>query len=165
MTESELKEAYLERVAWRERQVLKYLRRPYKGNLIEPYSGFFYLSNSERLKATIAGYKPSDIICFRDLDSYRRFVFSLEPRLRSSTCRNGVLVEALEYHGVCIDMNATKEDIERLASECLCGIDRRTLTYLQGKYELSTRFIFEELKTSQVMKKVFVWLHDRQYNG
>jgi hypothetical protein len=80
MTESELKEAYLERVAWRERQVLKYLRRPYKGNLIEPYSGFFYLSNSERLKATIAGYKPSDIICFRDLDSYRRFVFSLEPR-------------------------------------------------------------------------------------
>ena len=164
MSEAQLRHAYEERICWMERRVRRYLGVGDQHHLIEPYSGYYNLNHTERLKATVAGHRPSMLTCFFDMLSYQKFVFGVERDLREKNAANGVLLEALEYHKIDTMNVHTKEHAEQLFQGVLSSFDMKVLIFLQGKYELSTKFIFEELGEPEKIRAVFVMLHDSEYN-
>lgn len=163
MTLIELREAYEKRVAWRESQVLQLLGCHMDDSIGEPVSKLFSLSSSERLQAVIAGYRPSELHCFKKHQEYLRFVASVQGKLNGGCQPNGVLVDALEYHGVDVTEGIDKASTEEMFRRYCRNLDKDILIYLQGKYELSSEFIFTRLVTSEEMTKVFVKLHDGGY--
>eukprot|EP00889_Picochlorum_renovo_P007391 jgi/Picre1/34421/NNA_001890.t1 len=163
MTLIELREAYDKRIAWRECQVLQLLGCQINDSIDEPVSKLFSLSSSERLQAVIAGYRPSKLHCFKKHQEYLRFVASVQGKLNGGCQPNGVLLDALEYHGVNVREAVDKASTEEMFRKYCRNVDKDILIYLQGKYELSSTFIFTRLVTNEVMRKVFVKLHDGGY--
>jgi hypothetical protein len=163
MTPIELREAYEKRIAWRECQVLQLLGRQIDDSIDEPVSKLFSVSSSERLQAVIAGYRPSNLHCFKKHEEYLMFVASVQGKLNEGYKPNGVLLDALEYHGVDVREAVDKASTEEMFRKYLRNVDKDILIYLQGKYELSSKFIFTTLVTSEEMRKVFVKLHDGGY--
>lgn len=163
MTLIELREAYEKRIAWRECQVLQLLGRQIDDSIDEPVSKLFSVSSSERLQAVIAGYRPSNLHCFKKHEEYLMFVASVQGKLNEGYKPNGVLLDALEYHGVDVREAVDKASTEEMFRKYLRNVDKDILIYLQGKYELSSKFIFTRLVTSEEMRKVFVKLHDGGY--
>lgn len=163
MTPIELREAYEKRVAWRESQVLQLLGCEIDDSIGEPVSKLFSLSSSERLQAVIAGYRPSKLHCFKKHQEYLRFVASVQGKLNRGCQPNGILLDALEYHGVDVREAIDKASTEEMFRRYCRNLDKDILIYLQGKYELSSEFIFTRLVTSEEMRKVFVKLHDGGY--
>lgn len=141
---------YEKRVSWRENQVLKILGIDRSVTVIEPYIGLFYLSPSERLQATVAGYRPSELVAYRDLETYRRFVFGLQDILRNNNMPNGVLLEALEYFNLETSRLREKKDAEDAFDRAFPHYDRISYTFLQGRYELSTKFMMTVINTSDL---------------
>ena len=145
---------YEKRVAWRERQVLKLLKYDVTLDTSEPYTGYFYLNGSERLQAVTAGFRPSSLVPFKDLEGYRRFVFSLQPLLRRRDAANGVILDALEYCNVDTAGIHDKVTAERVFDDIFKNIDRASYVYVQGRYELSTKFMLTVLNSTDTLRKV-----------
>ena len=55
----------------------------------------------------------------------------------------------------------SREDAIEAFEKCGCGITGDSLIQLQGKYNLSTKFIFEELKCEQVVVEVAEKLQEK----
>ena len=144
---------YEKRVAWRENQVLKILGIDRSVSAIEPYIDLFYLSPSERLQATVAGHRPSELVAFRDLETYRGFVFGLQDTLRNNNMPNGVLLEALEYFNFDTNGLQDKKDAEDAFDRVFPHFDRMAYTFLQGRYELSTKYMMTVINTSDLQRR------------
>lgn len=72
-----------------------------------------------------------------------------------------MLLDALEYLRVDTAGIRSRQGAIEAFEKCGCGITTDSLIQLQGKYNLSTQFIFEELKCEQIVVEVTEKLQEK----